>query len=85
MCDQKYRQNLFENLTTQDDHLMQFVGMEKSQTGKLFYYTKNSWGENGRFKGYLKVSEAYFALNTIAVILNKNALSEDIKSKLGLK
>lgn len=85
MCDQKYRQNLFENLTTQDDHLMQFVGIEKSQTGKLFYYTKNSWGEIGRFRGYLKVSESYFALNTIAVILNKNALNEDIKSKLGLK
>lgn len=84
MCDQNYRQNLFENLTTQDDHLMQFVGIEKSKSGKLFYLTKNSWGEIGRFKGFIKVSEAYFALNTIAIILHKDALSNDMKIKLGL-
>ncbi|MCX7832745.1 MAG: C1 family peptidase [Ignavibacteria bacterium] len=85
MCTQEQRQFLFENLTTQDDHLMQFVGLEKSKSGKLFYYTKNSWGEIGKFKGYLKVSEAYFAMNTIAIILNKNALTYDMKVKLGLK
>ncbi len=85
MCDQSYRQNLFENLTTQDDHLMQFVGLEKTKSGKLFYYTKNSWGLTGKFKGFLKVSEAYFALNTIAIILNKDALSDEMKIKLGLK
>lgn len=85
MCDQQYRQNLFETLTTQDDHLMQFVGLEKTKSGKLFYYTKNSWGATGRFKGFIKVSEAYFALNTIAIILNKDALSDGMKMKLGLK
>lgn len=84
ICDQNYRQSLFENLTTQDDHLMQFVGIEKTKSGKLFYLTKNSWGEIGRFKGFIKVSEAYFALNTIAIILHKDALSNDMKIKLGL-
>lgn len=81
---QEERQKLFENLTTQDDHLMQFVGIKRSKGGKDFFATKNSWNEIGPFNGFLYTSEAYFALNTIAVIVVKDAIPADIKAKLGL-
>ncbi len=35
--DQQVRQRLYENLTTQDDHLMHLVGLEKSAGGKNFF------------------------------------------------
>jgi bleomycin hydrolase len=82
---QDIRQQLFENLTTQDDHLMHIVGLEKSPSGKKFFLVKNSWGDIGPFKGYIHVSEAYFAINTITLVLPKAALPEAIKRKLDIK
>jgi bleomycin hydrolase len=79
------RQSLFENLTTQDDHLMHIVGLEKSRGGKKFFLVKNSWGEIGPFKGYIKVSPAYFAINTVTLVVPKAALDATLKGKLGLK
>jgi bleomycin hydrolase len=82
---QEIRQQLFENLTTQDDHLMHIVGLEKSSGGKKFFLVKNSWGDIGPFKGYIHVSEAYFAINTITLVLPKAALPEGLKQKLAIK
>lgn len=78
------RQELYENLTTQDDHLMHLVGMEKSKDGKTFFVVKNSWGSIGPFKGYINVSEAYVAINTISIVLPKAALPKDLLAKLKL-
>lgn len=83
--DAKLRQDLFENLTTQDDHLMHIVGLERSKGGKKFFVVKNSWGEIGPYKGYIKVSEAYFAINTITLVVPRAALDNSLVQKLGLK
>jgi bleomycin hydrolase len=83
--DEKIRQTLFENLTTQDDHLMHVVGLERSKGGKKFFVVKNSWGEIGPYRGYIKVSEAYFAINTITLVVPKAALDNTLIQKLGLK
>ncbi|MGZ3939091.1 MAG: C1 family peptidase [Flavisolibacter sp.] len=82
--DANVRQQLFENLTTQDDHLMHIVGVEKSKDGKTIFIVKNSWGQVGPFNGYINVSEAYFAINTISIVLPKSALSKDLIAKLHL-
>ncbi len=82
---QELRQQLYENLTTQDDHLMHLVGLEQSAGGKIFYKVKNSWGPVGPFKGYIQVSEAYFAINTVSLIIPKQALPKVLKEKLGIK
>lgn len=79
---QETRQELFENLTTQDDHLMHIVGLKQTPNGKTFFYVKNSWGPIGPFKGFLNVSETYFGLNTITLIMPLNALSPEMKAKL---
>jgi bleomycin hydrolase len=84
MFDQQIRQQLFERLITQDDHLTHIVGLEMTKKGKKFFLVKNSWGESGPFKGYIKVSEAYFAINTITIILPKAALNSTLKTRLNI-
>lgn len=79
---QALRQDLYEELTTQDDHLMHLVGIEKSPKGKKFFLVKNSWGEVGPAKGMIHVSEAYFAANTISLILPKAAVDKSLLAKL---
>ncbi|MDQ6609086.1 MAG: C1 family peptidase [Bacteroidota bacterium] len=78
------RQQLYENLTTQDDHLMHLVGIEKSKEGKTFFVVKNSWGKVGPYEGYINVSEPYFAINTISIVVPKASLSKEVLMKLGL-
>lgn len=78
------RQQLYENLTTQDDHLMHITGIEKSKGGKTFFVVKNSWGKIGPFDGYVNVSEAYMAINTISIVVPKAALSKELLTKLKL-
>ena len=82
--DANIRQQLYENLTTQDDHLMHIVGTEKSKDGKTFFVVKNSWGKIGPDEGYINVSEAYFGINTISIVLPKAALSKELLAKLQL-
>lgn len=79
------RQELYENLTTQDDHLMHITGIEKNKEGKTFFLVKNSWGEVGPYKGYVNVSEAYFAINTISIIVPKAAVDKQVMDKLKIK
>jgi bleomycin hydrolase len=83
--DQMIRQQMFENLTTQDDHLMHIVGIEKTKKGKKLFLVKNSWGEIGPFKGFIKVSVPYFAINTVSLIVPKAALDSKLKLKLGIR
>jgi bleomycin hydrolase len=82
--DATIRQQLYENLTTQDDHLMHITGVEKSKDGKTFFMVKNSWGQIGPFDGYINVSEAYFAINTVSLVIPRAALSKEIIEKLKL-
>ncbi len=78
------RQKLFENFTTQDDHLMHIVGIEKTKEGKTFFIVKNSWGTDGEYNGYVHVSEAYFAINTIGLVVPKDAINLPLLQKLKL-
>ncbi|PYF68404.1 C1 family peptidase [Pedobacter nutrimenti] len=78
------RQQLYENLTTQDDHLMHLTGLDQTAEGKVFFKVKNSWGDVGPFKGYIEVSEPYFAINTVSLVVPKAALSKELLKKLNL-
>lgn len=82
--DQELRQQEFENFHTTDDHLMHIVGTSKNNEGKTFYRTKNSWGTSNFYEGFVYVSPAYFRLKTIAIMVHKDAIPADLKTKLGL-
>lgn len=82
--DANLRQQLFEELITQDDHLMQATGLIKAKDGRDFFTVKNSWGQQGPYKGYIMVSEAYFGINTVSLVLPKAALSKAMLQKLKL-
>jgi bleomycin hydrolase len=80
-----YRQQEFENYNTTDDHLMHIVGLVKDQNGTRYYKVKNSWGKNSNRignGGYIYMSEAFFKLKTISILLHKNALPKSIKRKI---
>ncbi len=78
------RQQRFDNLTTTDDHLMHLVGTANDKIGKKYYLTKNSWSENAGQKGIWYASEAYLMMNTVSIVVHKDALPKPIASKLKL-
>jgi bleomycin hydrolase len=61
---------------------MHLVGVEKSKGGKTFFVVKNSWGKIGPYEGYINVSEPYFAINTVSLVVPKAAISKELLSKL---
>jgi bleomycin hydrolase len=83
--DEKIRQQRYEGLVTQDDHLMHIVGIGKSPEGNTFFMVKNSWGAVGPLNGYINVSEAYFAINTISLVVPKAAISKSILGKCNIQ
>ena len=83
---QELRQECFDNYSTTDDHLMHLIGTAEDQDGKRFYLTKNSWGEKSNtLGGKLYMSVPYIRLHTIAILVHKDAIPEDIKLKLDLE
>ncbi|BAV09962.1 bleomycin hydrolase [Filimonas lacunae] len=76
------RQLAFDNFSTTDDHGMQIVGLAKDQTGREYYIVKNSWGESNDYKGYLYVTKNFVKFKTTGLLLNKEGLPKDIRSKL---
>ncbi len=81
---QELRQSTFESFATTDDHLMHLTGIAKDQDGNKYYLIKNSWGEIGDYKGFLYMSEAYFQLKTVSVMVHKDAIPKSIAQKLTL-
>lgn len=79
---QAIRQTAFDTYSLTDDHLMHLTGMVKDQTGKNYYTVKNSWGEVGPLNGYLYMSEAYFKLGTVSILIHKDAIPTEILEKL---
>jgi bleomycin hydrolase len=80
------RQEMYERLETQDDHLMHITGLTKTAKGKTFFTVKNSWGASvGPMQGYINVSEAYFAINTISLVVPKAAIGKALLEKLKMQ
>lgn len=72
----------FETFKTTDDHLMHIIGKAKDENGKFYYIVKNSWGTAGEYEGYYYMSERYFLLKTVAVMIHRDAVMKSIKPDL---
>ncbi len=79
---QEMRQEAFDSFVLTDDHLMHIVGLAKDQENNLYYVVKNSWGSIGEKEGYVYVSEAYFKMNTISILLHKDAVPAHLAEKI---
>ena len=82
---QEMRQDGYDRKTITDDHGMHIYGLAKDQNGNKFFMVKNSWGETGKYNGVWYASDAFVRLNTLNIVVHKDALSKDIKKKLGIK
>jgi bleomycin hydrolase len=82
---QESRQLGFDNYQTGDDHGMHMMGISEDQFGKKYYKIKNSWGLYGKYKGYFYASEAFVKAKTMTYMVHKDALSKELKAKLGIK
>ena len=81
---QEMRQRTFESYATTDDHLMHLAGIARDKNGTKYYLIKNSWGEISEYKGYMYMSQAYFRLKTVSVLIHKEAIPKEIAQKLNL-
>jgi bleomycin hydrolase len=82
---QQMRQEAFDNYETTDDHGMLITGKAKDQEGNMYYIVKNSWGTTGNdYEGYLHASVPYVRYKTMSIMVNKNAIPESLREKLGL-
>lgn len=81
---QELRQQRYDNWELTDDHGMLIYGIAKDQNGKEYYMVKNSWGEYGDYKGTWYMTKAFVANATMDYMVNKNAIPEDIRKKLGI-
>ncbi len=75
----------FKNETTERDHMLHLVGIGRDDKNKKWYYLKNSWGTfYSRYHGFVFMEENYLKLNTVIMMLNKQALPKSLKEKLGI-
>jgi len=80
------RQAAFDNYSATDDHLMHITGTVTDQNGKRYFVTKNSWASDSNSNGgYLNISEPYARMNTIAIMVHKDAVPKEIRKKAGIK
>lgn len=78
------RQVAFDSKATTDDHLMHITGMVKDQQENIYYTVKNSWGTIGPFQGFLYMSQPYYAMKTVGIMVHKDAIPVAIRKQLGL-
>ncbi len=82
---QEIRQAGFDNFETTDDHGMLLMGKAVDQIGNKYYKVKNSWSEANGYDGFYYASIPYFRYKTISIVVNKNAISKDLRKKIGIK
>lgn len=76
----------FKSEATERDHMLHLVGAGVDQNNQKWYYMKNSWGTwYSKFNGLMYMDKYYFKLKTIILMVNKNALPQILKEKLGIR
>ena len=81
---QVMRQQAFDNYETTDDHGMLLVGTARDEDGNLYYKVKNSWGDYNKYNGFFFASKPYVEYKTMSIMVHKDAIPKNIRTKLGL-
>lgn len=79
------RQEMYDGRQTTDDHAMQIFGIAQDQFGQKYFMVKNSWGDkSGNYKGIYYVTPEYVRAKTLNILVNKGAVSAELKAKYGI-
>ena len=81
---QELRQDGYDRKTTTDDHGMHIYGIAEDEYGTKFFMVKNSWGDAGDYDGIWYASDAFVRYKTMNIVVNKKAIPEEIRAKLGI-
>ena len=81
---QTERQNTFEDKTSKIDHVMHLVGVAQGAEQQKYYIVKNSWGTQNSAAGFMYLSENYFKVKTVSLLLHRKALPAAVAAKLKL-
>lgn len=69
------RQRELDTRRTTDDHCMAIVGMATTpKDGRRWFIVKNSWGTQNPYGGLMYISEDYFRLKTVALVVQTSML-----------
>lgn len=79
------RQKGYDNFETGDDHGMHLFGIAKDQEGNKYYMVKNSWGKTGKYDGIWYMTPAFVRAKTLNYVINKNAISKELRKKYNIK
>ena len=83
---QEERQIAFDAQETTDDHGMHITGLIEDQKGTKYFIVKNSWGKDvNKADGYFYASFPYVKYKTMNILIHKDALTKEMKKKLGIK
>ena len=83
---QEERQIAFDAQETTDDHGMHITGLIEDQAGTKYFIVKNSWGKDvNEADGYFYASFPYVKYKTMNILIHKDALTKEMKKKLGIK
>ena len=66
---QDMRQRAFESLEVIPGHCMAIIGMAHDGHGRRWFVCKNSWGTGNPYNGLMYMSEQFFRLNTVDVVM----------------
>ena len=82
---QQMRQEAYDNYETTDDHGMVIIGTATDQKGNPYFKVKNSWDVRPPYGGYYYFSRPFVEYKTMSFMVNKNAIPQPIREKLGLQ
>ena len=84
--DQDSRDNMLEDWSTTDVHLVHCIGIARDQDGRKYYMVKDSWtSDDGPREGLKYLSENFVRGKALFIMMHKDGLPLEVKEKLQIK
>ena len=84
--DQDSRDNMLEDWSTTDVHMVHCTGIARDQNGKKYYMVKDSWtSDEGPPEGLKYLSENFIRGKAIFIMIHKDGLPQPLRDRLQIK
>jgi bleomycin hydrolase len=86
VLDQDSRDNMIEDWSTTDVHLVHCIGIARDQSGRKYYMVKDSWtSDEGPREGLQYLSENFVRGKALFIMMHKDGLPLPVKDRLQIK